>query len=270
MTSAPIKQGSTRLGARADGRSYRYYPLVMAAFVTVLLCSNLIGPGKSCVVHIFGWALTFGAGNLFFPMSYLFDDILTEVYGYAQARKVIWAGFGAMVFATIMAQVVIHLPVDPKEPFNQVMQPALAVCFGAGPRIVGASMLAFWAGDFANSYVLAKMKIWTHGRHLWARTIGSTMVGEGLDSIIFYPLALMSWEPIMHAFGYTDQTMPEVFKGWTADTTLKVVTFNWFFKVAWEILATPLTYAVCGWLKKAESVDYYDRDTDFTPFSLRD
>ena len=265
MSTAP-----SRIGQDADGRSYRYYPLVMAMFVTVLLCSNLIGPGKSCVVHIFGWALIFGAGNLFFPISYIFDDVLTEVYGYAQARKVIWAGFGAMVFATVMAQIIIRLPLDPNEPFNKVMQPALQVCFGNGPRIILASILAFWAGDFANSFVLAKMKILTKGKMLWTRTIGSTIVGEGLDSIIFYPLALMSWEPMMRWFGYTDATVPEVFRGWTATTTMQVIGFNWLFKVGFEVVMTPVTYAVCNWLKRAEGVDHYDRETDFSPFSLKD
>src|SRR5205823_3649309 len=139
--------------------------------------------------HGFSWStlLIFGAGNIFFPISYIFDDVLTEVYGYAKSRKVIWAGFIAMVFATFMGQVVIHLPRNPDEPYNAIIQPALETCFGNTWRIVVASMIAFWAGDFANSFVLAKMKILTRGRWLWTRTIGSTIVGEGLDSVIFYP-----------------------------------------------------------------------------------
>ncbi len=234
-----------------QSRAHRYYPLVMGSFVTVLLCSNLIGPGKTCIVTLpLVGLVTFGAGNLFFPISYIFDDVLTEVYGYAQARKVIWAGFGAMVFASVMGWVVIHLKPDPAEPFNKVMQPALEACFGNTWRIVVASMIAFWAGDFANSYVLAKMKLVTKGRYLWMRTIGSTIVGEGLDSLIFYPVA----------FGGL----------WEAQTLGKVVLFNWLFKVAVEVVMTPATYAVCGWLKRADQVDYYDRDTDFTPFSLKD
>ncbi len=264
---------------------FRYYPLVLGAFVTVLLCSNLIGPGKSCAFDLhanivpdwtkdLGWhwtsLLIFGAGNLFFPISYIFDDVLTEVYGYAQARKVIWAGFGAMVFATVMGQVVIRLPLNPHEPFNQVMQPALETCFGAGPRIVFASMLAFWAGDFANSYVLAKMKIWTNGRMLWTRTIGSTIVGEGLDSIIFYPIALTSWAPLLAWLGVRDPAVLKFFGGWTAETAMQTIAFNWFFKVMFEVVMTPVTYLICGWLKRAEGVDHYDRDTDFSPFSLKD
>ncbi len=231
-------------------RSYKYLDLVTAMFVTVLLCSNLIGPGKTCLISVFGFSLTFGAGNLFFPISYIFDDVLTEVYGYAKSRKVIWAGFGAMVFATVMSWVVIHLPANPAEGYNKVIQPALETCFGNAWRIVVASMVAFWAGDFANSYVLAKMKILTRGRWLWTRTIGSTIVGEGLDSLIFYPIAFAGL--------------------WTAQTLISVVIFNWFFKVLVEVVMTPVTYAVCGWLKRAESEDYYDRQTDFNPFTLRD
>lgn len=245
---------------RAGRRSYRYFDLVMAAFVTVLLCSNMIGPGKSCMV----WGVAFGAGNLFFPFSYIFGDVLTEVYGYAKARKVIWAGFGAMLFYVVMSQVVIRLPVNPEEPYNAVIQPAIETCFGSGPRIIAASMLAFWLGDFANSYVLAKMKVKTEGRHLWMRTIGSTIVGQGVDSLVFYPLAFASIEGLGWA-------LPDFLKGgWTPVTILKVAAFNWVFKVAVEAAMTPLTYLICGWLKKAEGEDYFDRGTNFTPFSLKD
>lgn len=252
-------------GARRQ-RSYKYLDLVTAMFVTVLLCSNLIGPGKSCV--FFGF--TFGAGNLFFPISYIFDDVLTEVYGYAKSRKVIWAGFGAMLFATIMSYVVIRLPADPKEPYNKIIQPALETCFGGTWRIVVASMLAFWAGDFANSYVLAKMKIWTRGRFLWTRTIGSTIVGEGLDSLIFYPIALTSWQPLLKGLGVTSPAVLDIFGGWTVDTAIKIVLFNWFFKTMVEVVMTPVTYGVCGWLKRAEQENYFDYDTDFNPFTLKE
>jgi uncharacterized integral membrane protein (TIGR00697 family) len=251
-------------------RAYKHLMLIGIMFVTVLLCSNLIGPGKSCIVVVFGYTLTFGAGNLFFPISYIFDDVLTEVYGYAQSRKIIWAGFAAMAFATVMSQVVIRLPADPNEPYNKIIQPAIETCFGNAWRIVVASMLAFWAGDFANSYTLAKMKIWTEGRWLWTRTIGSTIVGEGLDSLLFYPIALASWQPLLKRLGVTDQDTLNMFSGWTADTTFKIIVFNWFFKTMVEVVMTPVTYAVVGWLKRAESEDYYDRDTDFNPFSLQD
>jgi len=232
------------------GRAYRYYDLLMAAFVTVLICSNLIGPGKSCVVTFFALPVVFGAGNLFFPVSYIFGDVLTEVYGYAKSRRVIWAGFGALAFATFMGQVIIRMPPDPAEPFNRVMQPALEVMFGNGPRIVAASVLAFWAGDFANSFVLAKLKILTKGKHLWTRTVGSTVVGQAVDSVIFYPVA---------------------FAGiWTANTLGRVMLFNWVFKVAVEVVLTPATYAIVGALKRAEGEDYFDIGTKFTPFSLKD
>ena len=231
-------------------RHYRYFDLIMAAFVTVLLCSNMIGPGKSCLVTVFGVSLVFGVGNLFFPISYIFGDVLTEVYGYARARKVIWAGFGAMVFYVVMSQLVIAMPVNPAEPFNERLQPALEICFGASWRIVSASILAFWVGDFVNSFVLAKMKLLTGGRWLWTRTIGSTAVGQFIDSAIFYPLAFANV--------------------WEAETIASVVLFNWLLKVAVEVCFTPLTYLIVGWLKRVEQEDYFDVHTNFTPFSLTD
>lgn len=236
--------------AAASRPAYRHYDLLMAAFVTVLLCSNLIGPGKSCSVNVLGFQVVFGAGNLFFPISYIFGDVLTEVYGYARSRRVIWAGFAALAFSAIMGWTVIHIPPNPGEPFNLRLQPAVEVVFGNGFRIVAASMLAFWAGDFANSFVLAKLKILTRGRWLWTRTIGSTVVGQAVDSAIFYPMAF---------FGL-----------WTAQTLLAVVLFNWVFKVAVEAALTPVTYAVVGRLKQAEGIDTFDTNTDFTPFSLSD
>ncbi len=229
-----------------QARHYRYYDLLMAAFVAVLLCSNLIGVGKVCAV----FGVSFGAGNLFFPISYVFGDVLTEVYGYARARRVIWAGFGALAFAAVMGLVVIHMPLDPRVPFNAQLQPALETVFGYTWRVVIASMLAYWAGDFANSFVLAKMKLITKGRYLWTRTIGSTIVGQGIDSLIFYPIAFLGI--------------------WPGDAIVRVVVFNWLFKVAVEVVLTPITYAVVYALKRAEKEDYYDWETDFTPFSLRD
>ena len=242
----PFDHAPLAADAAANPRHYKYYDLLMAAFVTVLLCSNLIGPGKTCIFL----GVTFGAGNIFFPISYIFGDVLTEVYGYARSRKVIWAGFGAMIFATIMGLFVIHFPADPAEPFNQTIQPALETVFGNTWRIVVGSICAFWAGDFANSYVLAKMKIWTKGRLLWTRTIGSTIVGQLVDSALFYPIAFLGI--------------------WAPDTMIKVVLFNWVFKVSVEAVFTPVTYAIVGFLKRAENEDFYDRHTDFTPFSLSD
>ena len=231
---------------RAPARQYRYIDLVTVAFVTVLLCANLIGPAKVAKLG----PVTFGAGVLFFPISYIFGDVLTEVYGYARARKVIWAGFGAMLFVTLMSYVILHLPASPTEPFNTVLQPALELVFGGTWRIVIGSILAFWIGDFANSFVMARMKVLTRGRWLWTRTIGSTIVGQGIDSLVFYPIA---------------------FTGvWSPATMAHVIAFNWAFKVSIEVLFTPLTYLAVNWLKRAEQEDFYDFKTDFTPFSLKD
>ena len=237
-------------------RNYRYYDFLMAAFVAVLLCSNLIGPAKVCALPLpawlpwFGPALIFGAGNLFFPISYIFGDVLTEVYGYARARRVIWAGFAAMIFATVMSTIVVALTPSPTEPFNLLLQPALETVFGGTWRVVCASMLAFWIGDFTNSYVMARMKVWTQGRMLWTRTIGSTLLGQGVDSLVFYPIAF---------YGI-----------WETATLLQVLAFNWAFKVGVEVLMTPGTYAIVHWIKRHEGEDHYDRDTHFTPFSLAD
>ena len=230
---------------------YRYYDFLVAGLVAVLLCSNLIGPGKVCTVTL-PWVgeFNFGAGNLFFPIGYIFGDVLTEVYGYSRARRAIWAGFGAMIFASFMSFVVVNIPESAGEPWNATLQPALEVVFGNTWRIVAASIFAYWVGDFINSFVLAKMKVWTQGKHLWTRTIGSTICGQFADSMLFYPLAF---------YGI-----------WTNDALLAVIAFNFIFKLGVEVAFTPLTYAAVGWLKRAEGVDTYDTDTRFTPFSLRD
>ena len=230
---------------------FRYYDFFVAGLVAVLLCSNLIGPGKVCTITLpwFG-DFSFGAGNLFFPIGYIFGDVLTEVYGYARARRAIWAGFGALIFASFMSFVVVNIPPSEISEYNQTLQPALEVVFGNTWRIVAASILAYWVGDFVNSYVMAKMKVWTQGKHLWTRTIGSTICGQGADSLIFYPIAF---------YGI-----------WGTDAILSVVAFNFVFKVSIEVMFTPATYAVVRWLKKVEGIDTYDYDTRFTPFSLRD
>lgn len=237
--------------AAAPLRGFRYYDLLVGGMVAVLLCSNLIGPAKVGTVDLpLLGALSFGVGNLFFPVSYIFGDVLTEVYGYSRARRAIWAGFGGLVFASFMTWVILVMPPSPSEPYNTQLQPALEVAFGTTWRIVLASMIAYWLGDFANSFVMAKMKLWTQGRWLWTRTIGSTMVGQGIDSLTFYPIA---------------------FAGiWEGETILKVIAFNWTMKVLVEVVLTPVTYAVVGFLKRREGIDVYDHDTHFTPFSLRD
>ena len=229
-------------------RNYRYYDLVMAAFVTVLICSNLIGPAKIAQVDFpLVGALTFGAGVLFFPISYVFGDILTEVYGYARARKVIWAGFAGLGFASFMSSVVVALP---PAPFWQ-HQGAYEIAFGSTGRIVAASMTAYFCGEFVNSFVLAKMKLLTAGRWLWTRTIGSTVAGEAVDSVLFYPLAF-----------YGSGIIPD-------DKLPLVMAAQFFFKVGVEVVFTPLTYKVVAVLKRAEHEDYYDRHTDFNPFKLK-
>lgn len=231
-------------------RSFRHYDLIMGGFVAVLLCSNLIGPAKVVQLDLpLLGPVDFGAGNLFFPLSYIFGDILTEVYGYKLTRRVIWTGFAAMAFATVMTWVVLAMPISPDEPFSAKLQPALETCFGGGWRIALGSMLAFLVGDFLNSYVLAKLKVRTQGRHLWMRTIGSTVVGQGVDSLIFYPVAFLGI--------------------WTGPTLAAVMLANWIFKVMVEVVMTPFTYWACARLKKAEGVDTFDTHTDFTPFSLR-
>jgi len=234
--------------ATLHGRPLRYFDLVMAAFVTILLLSNVLGAGKVAVVDlplIGDWP--FGAGILFFPLGYVIGDVLTEVYGYARARRCIWVGTASLLFMAFMSWVVVKLP--PAADWSG--QAAYDQVFGQVPRIVMASITAFWAGEFVNSAVLARMKVWTAGRHLWARTIGSTIAGQGVDSLIFYPLAF--WGAA----------------GWSNALVLKVLVTQWALKVAWEVLLTPVTYAVVGALKRREGVDVFDERTDFTPFAAR-
>jgi uncharacterized integral membrane protein (TIGR00697 family) len=222
-------------------KNYKYYDLVMAAFVTILLCSNIIGSQKVATLGGF----KFGAGILFFPISYIFGDILTEVYGYARARKVVWAGFAALAFASFMSWVIVALP--PGAGFHN--QDAVEVIFGSTPRIALASLFAFWCGEFCNSYTLAKMKVWTEGKALWSRTIGSTVVGEFVDSVIFYPLAFLGI--------------------WDTSTVIIVMINDYMIKVLWETVCTPITYRIVSFLKRAEGEDYFDTNTNFTPFSLK-
>jgi uncharacterized PurR-regulated membrane protein YhhQ (DUF165 family) len=235
----------------------------MAAFVAILLLSNLIGAAKLATM----WGFTFGAGILFFPVSYVIGDVLTEVYGYSNARRCVWMGFFALLFMAFMSFVVVAMPADPNwgcassgDPlFASVVQAhnAGTVCqttyvsvFGSTWRIVGASVLAFWAGEFVNSFVLAKMKILTQGKHLWSRTIGSTVFGQAVDSAIFYPIAFLGV--------------------WETKSVLMVMVTNWGLKVLWEVVLTPVTYAVVGWLKAREGVDVFDTDIEFSPFAKTD
>jgi uncharacterized integral membrane protein (TIGR00697 family) len=229
-------------------RSYRYFDLVMVGFVVVLVASNLIGPAKIAIADLPIWGpFVFGAGAIFFPITYVFGDILTEVYGYARARKVIWVGFAALVFVSLVAAVVVALP---PAPFWK-HQAAYEVAFGNTWRIVGASMIAYFCGEFVNAYVLARMKVFTRGRALWTRTIGSTICGEAVDSALFYPLAFLGSGII------PNEALPAVMLA------------QFLAKTAVEVVFTPLTYAAVGFLKRAEGVDHFDRDTDFNPFRIR-
>jgi len=239
---------NTTTPKHAARSGYRYYDFVMAAFVAVLLCSNLVGPAKAAQLELpLLGAVTFGAGVMFFPISYVFGDILTEVYGYSRTRRVIWAGFGALLFASIMSAVVVALPPAP----GWTNQAAYEIAFGSTWRIALASLIAFWCGEFVNSFVLAKMKIATAGRWLWMRTIGSTIVGEGVDSALFYPLAF-----------YGSGLIPN-------EMLPKVMLAQFVAKVGVEVLFTPVTYRIVAALKRAEQEDYYDVRTDFNPFTLK-
>jgi len=250
-----------RISGTAGGRRhFRYFDYVIAAFVAILLLSNLIGAAKLSTVGGF----TFGAGILFFPLSYVLGDVLTEVYGYANARRCVWAGFVALAFMAFMATVVVAMPPSPDWGCAASSDPAFAgaaraggpaaICqstyesvFGSTWRIALASLLAFWCGEFVNSFVLAKMKVWTGGRRLWTRTIGSTVFGQAVDSAIFYPIAF---------YGI-----------WQTQSVMEVMVTNWAMKVGWEVLLTPVTYAVVNFLKRREGVDVFDTDTDFSPFA---
>ena len=229
-------------GTTSARRHFRYFDYVMAAFVAILLLSNLIGASK--LASLGGY--TFGAGILFFPVSYVIGDVLTEVYGYANARRCVWMGFAAMAFMAFMSWAVVTMPAAD----GWGGQAAYESVFGSTWRIVAASMIAFWAGEFVNSFVLAKMKILTQGKHLWSRTIGSTFFGQAIDSAIFYPIAFLGI--------------------WSNEQVLMVMVTNWLLKVVWEALLTPVTYAVVGWLKRREGVEVFDSGTDFSPFAKAD
>ncbi len=218
-------------------RRYSHWFLLIASiFITCLITSNIIAVK---LVNILGWVLP--AGTLIFPISYIFGDVLTEVYGYRQARQVIWLGF----FCNLIAVVAIWLgQILPAASFWDG-QAAYERILGYTPRLLGASFLAYLLGEFANSFILAKMKIATKGRWLWARTIGSTLVGQGLDSLVFMTLAFAGTIPLSNLAG--------------------AILVQWFFKSGYEAIITPLTYVVVNFLKKREGVDAFDTDTRFNP-----
>jgi queuosine precursor transporter len=233
-------------------RQYRFFDLIMAVFVTVLVVSNIASSAKivDWGFSLFGVPMAFDAGTILFPVSYIFGDILTEVYGYKQSRRVIWAGFACLALSAFIFWIVRIMPGEATwqgyagdEAYNVILGG-----MSAG-GIVLASLSGYWTGEFTNSFIMAKMKILTEGRWLWMRTIGSTLFGELVDTVMFVAVA--------SAFG--------VFP-WSLFLTLTVT--NYLFKCGVEALMTPVTYLVVGALKRAENEDYYDRGTDFNPFTV--
>ena len=233
-------------------RQYRYFDLIMAVFVTVLVVSNVASSAKIVDLgfSIANVPMAFDGGTILFPLSYIFGDILTEVYGYKRSRRVIWVGFFCLALSAGVFWVLQSLPGEATWQ-GYAGDAAYAAILGgmASGGIVLGSLAGYWSGEFSNSFVLAKMKVWTEGRHLWARTIGSTLVGELVDSAVFVTVATL--------FG--------VFP-WSLFLSLTLT--NYLFKCAVEALFTPLTYAIVGFLKRAESEDYYDKDTNFNPFQV--
>ena len=230
-------------------KNYRYFDLVMAAFVAVLLISNV---ASNKIVQL--GPFTYDAGTILFPLSYIFGDILTEVYGYKRSRRVIWTGFAASALMALVFWVVTLLPI-PADQGPQPQSEAFNIALNSTPFIVLGSLVAFFAGEFTNSYVLARLKVATRGRWLWSRTIGSTLVGQVVDTLIFLTIAF--------AIGFAVLGSPM-----DGNLFWSIVISNYIFKVGVEVLFTPITYAIVGFLKRAEHEDYYDTHTDFNPFIL--
>ncbi len=221
-------------------KQYRYLDVLINIFVVVLIVSNLIAPKFVA----FGW-FRFSAAQLLFPITYIFGDVFTEVYGYGASRKAIWTGFLASAIMTAFGMFAVWLPPAPEFKDQQAYQ----IIFGVVPRNVAASLLAYWAGEFANSLTVAKMKVWTNGRYLWTRTVGSTVVGQAVD---------------------TTTVIVVIFWGQSLGVMFRLIVSGYLFKVAYEVLATPLTYLVVNFLKRREGVNYFDRSTNFNPFALRE
>jgi uncharacterized integral membrane protein (TIGR00697 family) len=220
---------------------FRFFDLCVSVFVVVLLISNLVG-AKICAIGPF----RVSGAQLLFPLTYIFGDIFTEVYGYAGSRRAIWMGFFASALMAAMGMIVVALPAAP----DWQHQAAFETVFNFIPRMVLASLCAYWAGEFANSYVMAKMKVWTSGKALWMRTIGSTAVGQLVDSTVIMTLAFAGRE--------------------SAGTILNLIFSGYFAKVLYEAAMTPLTYLVVNGLKRVEGLDVYDTQTNFSPFATGD
>jgi queuosine precursor transporter len=224
---------------RSTARSYKYLDALTTAFVVILLVSNLIAQ-KVCLIGTFAVS----GAVLLFPITYIFGDVFTEVYGYAASRRAIWLGFFGTALLYFMAAIVIKLPAAPGWPNQQ----AFATVFGFIPRILAASLIAFWAGEFANSYTMARLKLLTDGRKLWTRTIGSTVVGQAVDTVLVITLTFGGIYPVR--------------------TLLNIMATGYVLKVGYEVIATPLTYLIINWLKKTEHSDVFDRHQSFNPFSF--
>jgi uncharacterized integral membrane protein (TIGR00697 family) len=222
-----------------EQRRFQYYDLLVHIFVVILLISNLVGQKVTAI----GW-FRISAAQLFFPVTYIFGDVFTEVYGYGASRRAIWIGFMASALLAALGLFAVWLPPAPEWP----NQGAFATVFEFVPRMIAASLIAFWCGEFANSYVMAKMKLLTGGRMLWTRTVGSTVVGQGVDTVIVMVLAFAG-------------TIP-------AGAIFKLIVSSYLGKVAYEVLATPLTYVVVNFLKRREGADAFDRGISFNPFRL--
>lgn len=223
-----------------ENNHFKYYDIITGLFVSVLIISN-IASAKVARIGIFN----FDGGTILFPISYIFGDILTEVYGYTKSRRIIWTGFFCLILMALTLAAVQYLPAA-KDWTNQQ---AYETILGFMPRLVIASITAYWLGEFTNSFVLAKMKIWTGGKHLWARTIGSTIFGEGVDSLVFGLIAFYGTMPFF--------------------AVANLMGTIYVFKVLFEAFATPLTYKIVSFLKREESTDVYDKNTNFNPFYLK-
>jgi queuosine precursor transporter len=221
-------------------QKFRYYDMLVSVFVAVLLISNIVAP-KLVEVGPF----LFSGAQFLFPLTYIFGDIFTEVYGYAGSRRAIWNGFAASILMTLVSVTVVALPPAPGWPHQQAFETVLGVM----PRLIVASLIAYWAGEFANSFVLARMKVLSNGRYLWMRTIGSTAVGQAVDTVLVMTIA---------------------FAGiWSFSEIVRVIISGYIGKVLYETAATPVTYAVVNFLKRREEVDILDSDTDFNPFKAK-
>lgn len=229
-----------------EQRSYRYFDLILGFFVAVLLISNIVSvKAVRLAVPFTGINLSFDGGTVLFPLSYIFADILTEVYGYEQSRRVIWAGFAGLVLMAVTIWLVGVIPADP----DWTLQGPYQAILMTAPRIALASIVAYFVGEFSNSYILSRLKILTNGKYLWIRTIGSTLVGQFLDSLLFVGIA----------FGGV----------WENSLVIRVLLSNYIFKTGFEIMATPLTYTVVYWLKQQENEDHYDHKVNYNPFMLK-